>query len=192
LKRHGLYDNSIVVLTSDHGEMLGEVGRWGHAYYLFPQILQVPLLLHLPRGVAREAVQDTDAISFLTDITPTVYAALGYHPRAANGLMGEPLIGAGRVASALRRRGDYVAAASYSAVYAVVRRNGRRVYIIDAIKGDEYAYDRNPAGAWRRVDVSERIRSVGQRLIREHLDAVRRVYRVPDKADAGTMQAAGQ
>jgi hypothetical protein len=106
--------------------------------------------------------------------------------------MGEPLIGAGRVASARRRRGDYVAAASYSAVYAVVRRNGRRVYIIDAIKGDEYAYDRNPAGEWRRVDVSERIRSVGQRLIREHLDAVRRVYRVPDKADAGTMQAAGQ
>ena len=191
LKRHDLYDNSIVVLTSDHGEMLGEEGRWGHAYYLFPQILQVPLLVHLPRGVARETVQDTGAISFLTDITPTVYAALGYHPRASNALMGEPLIGAG-VASAVRRRGDYVAAASYSAVYAVVRRNGRRVYIVDAIKGDEYAYDRSAAGEWRRVEVSERIRSVGQRLIREHLDAVRRVYRVPDKADAGTMQAASQ
>ena len=192
LKRHNLYDNSLVVLTSDHGEMLGEEGRWGHAYYLFPQILHVPLLVHLPRGALPEAVQDTDAISFLTDITPTVYAALGYRPRASNGLMGEPLIGADHVASAVRRRGDYVAAASYSAVYAVIRRNGRRVYIVDAIKGDEYGYDRNPAGEWRRVDVSERIRTVGQRLIREHLDAVRRVYHVPDKADAGTMQAAGQ
>jgi len=193
LKQRNLYDNSIVVLTSDHGEMLGEEGRWGHAYYLFPQILQVPLLVHLPRGTLRDAVSDTDAISFLTDIAPTIYAALGYHPRAANGLMGEPLIGADRVAGEVRRRGDYVAAASYSAVYAAVRRNGRRVYIVDAIKAEEYAYERNPAGDWRRVDVSEKLRTVGQRLIREHLDAVRRVYRVPDTTDdAGIMKAAGE
>ena len=56
-----------------------------------------------------------------------------------------------------------------------------------------YAYERNPAGDWRRVDVSEKIRTVGQRLIREHLDAVRRVYRVPDTTDdAGIMKAAGE
>jgi hypothetical protein len=32
LKRRGLYDRSLVVLTSDHGELLGEDGRWGHSY----------------------------------------------------------------------------------------------------------------------------------------------------------------
>ena len=190
LKRRDLYDNSVVVLTSDHGEMLGEEGRWGHAYYLFPEVLQVPLVIHLPAGARRDVALDPNAISFLTDISPTLYAALGYRPRAANRLMGEPLIGPDRVASATRRRGDYVAAASYSAVYAVIRRNGRRVYIVDAIKGDEYAYERDLAGAWRRSDVTDGVRATGRRLIREHLDEIRRVYGVADRAEGGAVRAA--
>ena len=35
---------------------------------------------------------DLDALSLSTDIAPTMYAALGYEPRAANSLMGESLI----------------------------------------------------------------------------------------------------
>ena len=190
LKRHDLYDNSVVVLTSDHGEMLGEEGRWGHAYYLFPEILQVPLVIHLPAGARRDEALDPDAISFLTDISPTLYAALGYRPRPANRLMGEPLVGPDRVESATRRRGDYVAAASYSAVYAAIRRNGRRVYIVDSIKGDEYAYERDLTGAWRRADVTDGVRASGQRLIREHLEEIRRVYGVADRAAAGAARTA--
>lgn len=192
LKRHDLYDNSVIVLTSDHGEMLGEEGRWGHAYYLFPPILQVPLLMHLPPGARRDAALDPNAISFLTDITPTLYAALGYHPRAANRLMGQPLIGPDRASSAARRRGDYVAAASYSAVYAVIRRNGRCVYIVDAIKGDEYAYTRSRVGAWRSSTVTDGLRATGQRLIREHIDEIRRVYRVAERAGAGAPRTASR
>ena len=48
LKAKGLYDDSLIVLTSDHGDSLGEEGRWGHAYTLFPEVVQVPLLVHLP------------------------------------------------------------------------------------------------------------------------------------------------
>jgi hypothetical protein len=177
LTRKGLDDDSVVVLTADHGEMLGEEGRWGHAYYLFPQILQVPLLVHLPRHV-RERLADPDAISFLTDITPTLYAALGYQPRAADPLMGEPLIGPGRADPRTRRRADYVAAASYSAVYAAIRQNGRRVYIVDATKGVEFAYLRKPGRetAWQSVPVTDGTRMAGQRLIREHLDRIERRY----------------
>ena len=192
LKRRGMYDNSIVVLTSDHGEMLGEEGRWGHAYYLFPQILQVPLLIHLPRGVEGGAALDPDAISFLTDITPTLYAALGYRPRVSNHLMGGPLIGPDRVDAGVRRRGDYVAAASYSAVYAVIRRNGRRIYIVDAIKGEEYAYERGDREAWRRTAVTLGLRTTGQRLIREHLDEIRRVYRMTGESESGALHMAEQ
>jgi hypothetical protein len=111
LKRHDLYDNSIVVLTSDHGEMLGEEGRWGHAYY---HLSANPAGAAAGAPAAGRGPRDGAGYrrhQFLTDITPTVYAALGYHPRASNALMGEPLIGAG-VASAVRRRGDYVAAAA--------------------------------------------------------------------------------
>ena len=48
LKARQLYDDSVIVLTSDHGDSLGEEGRWGHAYTLFPEVLQVPLIVHLP------------------------------------------------------------------------------------------------------------------------------------------------
>ncbi len=44
LKRKGRYKDSIIVLTADHGETLGEGSRWGHAYNLSPELLRVPLL----------------------------------------------------------------------------------------------------------------------------------------------------
>jgi hypothetical protein len=93
LKARHLYEHSVIVLTSDHGELLGEEGRWGHAYYLFPQILQVPLIVHVPASANGNETHDADAISFSTDIAPTIYAALGYRPRPGNRLMGESLIG---------------------------------------------------------------------------------------------------
>jgi len=179
LKRRRLYEDSVIVVTSDHGEMLGEEGRWGHAYYLFPQILQVPLLIHLPAAAARGSDPDLDAMTFLTDITPTIYAALGYRTRTGDSLMGVPLIGPDRADARVRRSSDYVAAASYSAVYAAIRRNGRRVYIIDAMKREEYAYDRTLTGAWVSIPITDGFRTVAQRLIREHVDETRRVYRLP-------------
>src|SRR6185295_11651395 len=84
LTRQRLDDDSVVVLTADHGEMLGEEGRWGHAYYLFPQILQVPLLVHVPASAAANDTHDAGAISFSTDIAPMIYAALGYRPQPVN------------------------------------------------------------------------------------------------------------
>ena len=49
LKRRGIYDSSLIVLTSDHGDALGEEGRWGHQYHLFPETIRIPLIVHLPR-----------------------------------------------------------------------------------------------------------------------------------------------
>jgi len=37
--------------------------------------------MHLPPSIGRTAGVDTEAVSFSTDITPTLYAALGYLPR---------------------------------------------------------------------------------------------------------------
>ena len=177
LKRRGVYDNSLVVLTADHGEMLGEDGRWGHVYFMFPPILEVPLIVHLPAEL-RAQTPDLGAISFLTDVSPTLYASLGYRPKPSNPLMGEALLGPDAFDPASRRRGVYVLAASYSAVYAVVRRNGHRVYITDAVKGEDYAYDRDASGVWHSVSVSDGRRAVEQRVIREHLDQIWRVYKV--------------
>ena len=159
--------------------MLGEEGRWGHAYYLFPQVLRTPLIVHVPPSVGTVPVPDLDAISLSTDIAPTLYGALGYRPRPQNGLMGEALVGAAPVNFERRRRSTFVVAASYSAVYAVVRGNGRHVYIVDAIKGTDYAYDRDATGVWTATAVTSAKRVNGQRAIREHIDEIRRVYHMP-------------
>lgn len=47
-ERAGWLDDTIVVLTSDHGEQFWEHGSWGHGQSLYDHQLHVPLLVHLP------------------------------------------------------------------------------------------------------------------------------------------------
>lgn len=64
-----LQDDTILILTADHGEQLGEHGLLVHSHYLFDETLQVPLLMMgpgVPKGVRR-----TDFVS-LVDIFDTV------------------------------------------------------------------------------------------------------------------------
>ncbi|HMM33771.1 MAG TPA: sulfatase-like hydrolase/transferase [Thermoanaerobaculia bacterium] len=50
LKALGLWEKSLVVFLSDHGEGLGEHGENEHGVFLYRESLQVPLLLKLPKG----------------------------------------------------------------------------------------------------------------------------------------------
>jgi arylsulfatase A-like enzyme len=69
----GLYDTTLVVLLSDHGEGLGEHGGYvGHGA-LYEEEIRVPLILRMP-GVAPGVV---DEPAQLMDVVPTVLAALG-------------------------------------------------------------------------------------------------------------------
>jgi hypothetical protein len=181
LKRRGVYERSLIVLMADHGEMLGEDGQFGHSYHLFPPVLQVPLIVHLPAGLDRLASIDVDAVSLTTDITPTIYTALGYTPVPANRLMGRSLLSAGDHTSGDRRREPVVIAASYGAVYAVLQHNGRRLYIANGIKSGDQAYERDPVGRWTEIDVSNGLRTINQFIIRQHLDEVDRVFRVTSR-----------
>jgi hypothetical protein len=178
LKRQGLYDRSVVILTSDHGEMLGEDRQWGHAYYLFPPVLQIPLVVHLPPAAARSAAVDVDAIAFSTDITPTMYAVLGYRPSPQTDLMGQSLIGASGADFMSRRRATEVVAASYGAVWGVLRHNGQRLYIVDANHGKDYAFERLPRQPWHAVQVNAALKVADQQAIREHIDEITREYGV--------------
>ena len=179
LKARGLYDRSIIVLTSDHGEMLGEDGRFGHSTHLFPQVIRIPLIVHLPPDAAARATLDLDALALTTDIAPTIYSALGYTPSPANPLMGRSLIEMDAAAAAARRREPVVLASSYGAVYAVLQNNGTQLYIADALSGTDSAYTREGAWTWTSADVTTGARTVNQFLIRQHLDEVSRIFHVP-------------
>ena len=181
LKQLGLYDRSLIVLTADHGELIGEDGRWGHSYHMFPQVIQVPLFVHLPaaRGTMRTQM-DGGAMALSTDITPTIYAALGYQLPEPGPLAGRPLAPSTPAASAVRRRGHAVLSASYGAVYAVVSANGRRLYIADAIQERDHAYERSSLAdlRWAEVPVDDGTRMLGRLRIRRHIDEIGRTFGV--------------
>jgi arylsulfatase A-like enzyme len=51
LAKRGVLDRTIVVLASDHGEYLGERGRWGHGNGMHLEVLRVPLMIRYPAKV---------------------------------------------------------------------------------------------------------------------------------------------
>jgi arylsulfatase A-like enzyme len=65
-----------VVLTADHGEEFGEHGGEGHGRTLHREVVQIPLLLHVP-GV--EAGRVSEPVSSL-DVVPTLLELLGQEP----------------------------------------------------------------------------------------------------------------
>ena len=50
LKRNQLYDASLIVFLSDHGESLGEHGEHEHGFFVYNATIHVPLVVKLPAG----------------------------------------------------------------------------------------------------------------------------------------------
>src|SRR6266436_4575508 len=50
LKSRGLYGNTLIVLSGDHGESLGEHGEKTHGFFIYNATLHVPFMMHLPIG----------------------------------------------------------------------------------------------------------------------------------------------
>ena len=73
LARRGELDRTLVVVTADHGEMLGDHWMLGKAGF-FPQAFHVPLLIRQPEGVRGRRVT---AFTEHVDLMPTVLASLG-------------------------------------------------------------------------------------------------------------------
>ena len=69
LKAAGVYDSSVVIVTADHGEMLGEHGEDEHGYYIYDSAIKVPLILKHPK---QQTGRRVDAIVGLVDIVPSV------------------------------------------------------------------------------------------------------------------------
>lgn len=175
LKQTGLYDNSIVILTSDHGDALGEARRWGHAYTLFPEIVRTPLLVHVPAALRGRFSTDPDAVVYSTDITPTLYALLGYDVAAREWPLGRPFFVPPGTSQAWRASTPGLLASSYGAVYGVLRDGGRSLYIADGVNRRDYAYDLTQLRPVR-VGVTEAMRRDGRAFIHESLDRLASIY----------------
>jgi hypothetical protein len=176
LKREGLYDNSIIVITADHGDSLGEEGRWGHAYFIYPEVMRVPLIVHVPSRIRAAVHTDHSAVVFSTDIAPSLYALLGYEPQSPGSLVGQSFFVRDQAEASRRRSGSFLVASSYGAVYGMLRDNGRQLYVVDAVDGSDYAFDLSN-GNGVKVTVTRATTEANRALIREQLDALAALYR---------------
>ena len=57
LKELGLYQDSLIILTSDHGEEFWEHGGQGHGHSMYQELLHVPLIVRLPGGGVSKRVK---------------------------------------------------------------------------------------------------------------------------------------
>jgi arylsulfatase A-like enzyme len=70
LKELKIYDNTMIIITADHGEFFGEHDCWEHGYELYDEAIRIPLIIkypsnHLKTGIYKKRVS-------LVDIMPTI------------------------------------------------------------------------------------------------------------------------
>ena len=176
LKAHGLYDNSIIVVTSDHGDATGEFGRTSHSVVIYPEVMRVPLIVHLPKTMQKEFVHDDDRVSALIDITPSLYYMLGHRPIVANPLFGHPLFAETLEELHSYHREDLFLASDVRAAYGVLADNGRYFYATYDSPAQSYLYDlsQDPDGQHDLL-TNELKKSYDERVI-EHLHAIADFY----------------
>lgn len=84
LQELGIADETLVVVTSDHGEAFGEHGGWGHGRTIYQDQLHVPLIMRYPPVIPAGTVVDATVRSI--DIAPTILAFAGIDvPKAMEG-----------------------------------------------------------------------------------------------------------
>ena len=128
LKARRRYDNSIIILASDHGDGSSNLGRRGHSLAIYPEVMHVPLIVHLPESMRGKLMYDADRIVTLTDLTPTLYYLLGHRPIVANPLFGRPLFARSEKGLMASAHGDLLFASDERAAYGILARNGRFLY----------------------------------------------------------------
>ena len=89
LQEHDLYDSTLIVVTSDHGEEFLDHQRWGHGGTLYQEQLAVPLVIKLPQQAAAGTV--IEDLAQHVDLLPTILELAGIEPPAT--AQGRDLLG---------------------------------------------------------------------------------------------------
>lgn len=74
LRRRGLYEDTLVIVTSDHGELFGEYGQYGKPERMYDELLHVPLIVANGSDYLEDA---TDDLVSLLDVPPLIHDAFG-------------------------------------------------------------------------------------------------------------------
>ncbi|WP_254280803.1 sulfatase-like hydrolase/transferase [Haloarcula marina] len=75
-RKHGVLDDTLIIYTSDHGEMLGDFHLWRKGFP-FEGSARVPLLMQFPAGTEYPTAQTINRPVGLEDIMPTILEFVG-------------------------------------------------------------------------------------------------------------------
>jgi arylsulfatase A-like enzyme len=152
----GLDENTIMVVTADHGEEFEEHGKWGHGHSVYQELLHVPLVFRWP-GVIPAGLRIDPVVSII-DIGPSVLDAAGVSIPAA--FEGRSLMGFTR---GDWPRGPYAAFTEWENLDKVIRAGDWKLVL--NYFGPPELYDlRNDPGEQQKLDGSKH--PIAQRYVR--------------------------
>lgn len=146
LAERGMLDDTVFVVTSDHGEMFFEHDTVTHGRTLYEEETRVPLLVHYPRWL--EPRVSDEAVSTL-DVLPTILDLLGTAPHP--GLQGESIAWSGVGAS--RQAAVFLNIQGYKHADAIVCMPYKLVFDPDSEESSLYDLARDPH---EREDIARR------------------------------------
>ncbi len=97
LKRNHLYDSSLIVALSDHGESLGEHGEDEHGFFVYNATVHVPLIVKPPAGSGIAAGRRGDPVE-TTAVAPTLLQLAGVKDSIQAQIQSQALLGKSQAA----------------------------------------------------------------------------------------------
>jgi len=201
LQKTGQWDETVLIVTADHGEALHDRGVYGHAAgndrfvydptrdYMYEELLHVPLLVRIPGGEGRRVDSPISLVWLHELIAEAAGVERGDFPRHSGRESHlDPTEDALVVADAISADG-----------HTIVTRQGRIKRISECAGGDRGSIDGEPLVFDLAVDPGERANLGASASTRELADAATDVFTPPDQLrplageiDAETRELLGQ
>jgi choline-sulfatase len=92
LKRNQLYERSVIIMLSDHGESLGEHGEKEHGFFIYNSTVRIPLIVKPPAGSRLRTEHEPRPVE-TTAIAPTLLRLAGLNNAIVSQFSSSPLVG---------------------------------------------------------------------------------------------------
>jgi len=86
LKQSRLYDSSLIIMASDHGEALGDHGEKEHGFFVYDPTIHVPLIVKPPKNLEDKPARISTVVE-----TTAIPATIEKFARISGGIPGQPL-----------------------------------------------------------------------------------------------------
>jgi len=163
LDARGLSENTIVIVTSDHGEGLGEHGEETHGFFVYESAMRVPLIVRAPgRGLApRRVSQPVRTVDIMPTVLDLIGAAL---PQPVEGVSLLPLMSGQVRELPLEGYGEAMYPLHHYGWSELTTLRSERYKLIDAPRPELYDLERDPH---ELTNLFETRRSVGDAMLRQ-------------------------